>query len=117
MMSNVVRLDATVEKPREGKSAEGWPLEALLEQVNLADIDAGKSLSIGSWSASSGCYPDEPNPHDEVCFITEGVVVLTDLDSGESYSFGAGEAFFLRKGAHLRWCNDSYVEKFFVILA
>lgn len=111
-MSSLLRLNeapATDLAPADGASA-GNPMERIVE---LFESDKHSAFA-GSWYCTPGEITVEDYPFDEVCFITEGKVGITDLATGEETIFTAGEAFICRQGTQLRWAVYEDTRKFYV---
>lgn len=111
-MTSVLHLTeapATDLAPAEGTSA-GAPMERV---ESLFEGDSHAAFA-GSWYCTPGEITVEDYPFDEVCFITEGKVGITDLSSGEETIFTAGQAFICRKGTPLRWTVYENTRKFYV---
>ncbi|MBY4678190.1 cupin domain-containing protein [Marinobacterium arenosum] len=114
-MSTIQRL--TIAPNSELSAAEGTiegnPMEQLASQYSHSD----GATEVGSWFCSAGTLSFDDYPCDEVCFITEGKVGLTDLATGQEQIFTAGDAFICRKGSQLQWTIYEDCRKFFVILS
>ena len=111
-MTTVLRLTetpATDLVPADGASA-GNPMEGVSE---LFESDQHSAFA-GSWYCSQGQITVEDYPFDEVCFITEGKVGITDLESGKEEIFTAGQAFICRKGTNLLWTVYEDTRKYYV---
>jgi len=111
-MSSILRMTeapASELVPADGASA-GNPMERVSE---LFDSQQHSGFA-GSWYCSQGQITVEDYPFDEVCFITEGKVGITDLESGVEEIFTEGQAFICRKGTKLQWTIYEDCRKFYV---
>lgn len=55
------------------------------------------SFGVGIWESKAGSQTYSELPYDELMFVLEGQIVMTD-EAGNSQSFGPGEGLILPKG-------------------
>ncbi len=106
-MSNIVRIDSTVELPSDPNA----PGEYCVTPFSGTDTN----LIAGVWSADPHTQHFDAYPVDEVCVVLTGSITLTELNA-EPQIFSAGDAFGLRKGTNLTWTQAPETRKIFVIL-
>ena len=76
-----------------------------------AYTDASRQLTAGVWACNAGTLEIDNLPFDEVCFVIDGEVEVTD-DQGISSTFGEGDAFVLHKGFTGTWRMPRAFRKF-----
>lgn len=76
------------------------------------DFDSGGIVS-GLWKSNVAMVKIDGHPVNEVCFVVEGSVTVTDAD-GRAEAFGAGEGFLLPRGFKGLWSNSDDFVKLFV---
>lgn len=56
-------------------------------------------------------------PFDEHAVVVEGSVTLTDEATGETTSYGVGDAWFVQKGTPILWdvTSDRFVKNYFAV--
>jgi uncharacterized cupin superfamily protein len=76
-----------------------------------AYFDATKQLTAGVWACDAGTLEIKNLPFDEVCFVIDGDVEVTD-DQGISLTFSEGDAFVLHRGFTGTWRMPGSFRKF-----
>ncbi|ONG55777.1 hypothetical protein BKE38_08280 [Pseudoroseomonas deserti] len=97
----------------------GGPSAALLTTTaprcakRMSFEDSTEQFEIGVWGSTP--YARKPNAfgHDELMFLLEGAVTITDPD-GIASTFRAGEGFLIPRGTPCAWENTVPVKKVFV---
>jgi uncharacterized cupin superfamily protein len=107
------RLDLLLEQPIE----PAWIVEGkpIARGVTLTTSPDGR-LSTGLWECTAGRF----HWHywvDEIVYILDGAVTLSDRHSGEVLSLHPGDAALLPFGSTALWHVESFVRKFFVVRA
>lgn len=98
----------TAETLREGDPAE-------TELGHLASAD--EKFAVGSWRAEPYAEFIESYPGDEYTRVLEGSITLTGED-GVAHTFGAGDAFTLRKGWRGEYrVNETLVKQFAIYVS
>jgi uncharacterized cupin superfamily protein len=77
----------------------------------IAYADTTGQLTAGVWACDAGTLEINNLPFDEVCFVIDGEVEVTD-DKGISGTFGEGDAFVLHKGFTGTWRMPRPFRKF-----
>jgi uncharacterized cupin superfamily protein len=76
-----------------------------------AYTDSTKQLTAGVWACDAGTLEIKNLPFDEICFVIDGEVEVTD-DQGLNQRFGEGDAFVLHKGFTGTWRMPRSFRKF-----
>ena len=77
-----------------------------------AKTHEGDGIVLGTWACDAGAVEINGHAVDEACFVVSGTVTLTDSD-GRSETFGAGEAFLIRRGFRGTWAQSDDFRKLF----
>jgi len=80
-------------------------------QAYTAFTDATGQLTAGVWACDAGVLEVRNLPFEELCFVIEGEVEITD-DQGTSSKFSEGDAFMLHKGFTGTWRMPRAFRKF-----
>jgi uncharacterized cupin superfamily protein len=72
-------------------------------------------IASGIWACNAGNVEIKDNPVEEICFITQGTVKVTD-SRGRSETFGVGECLVLPRGFNGLWSQSDSFAKFYVII-
>lgn len=76
-----------------------------------AYMDATRQFTGGVWACDAGTLEIRNLPFDEVCFVIDGEVEVTDAQ-GTSLTFSEGDAFVLHKGFTGTWRMPRAFRKF-----
>lgn len=74
-----------------------------------------KNYIVGWWEGRAGKIDFPETVADEVVWLVEGRIALTDVEGGRK-EFGAGEAYLLPAGFAGRWETLEDAKKFYVVL-
>lgn len=80
-------------------------------QAYTAYTDSTGQLTAGVWACDAGTLEIRNLPFDEVCFVIDGEVEVTD-EQGVSQTFTVGDAFVLHKGFSGTWRMPRAFRKF-----
>jgi uncharacterized cupin superfamily protein len=78
--------------------------------------DAGETVRSGIWQCEAGNIEIKDNPVAKVCFVLNGVVQITDLQS-RSETFGTGECFVMPRGFSGTWSHSDRFRMTYVVIA
>ncbi|WP_159998889.1 cupin domain-containing protein [Roseomonas sp. 18066] len=109
-----VRPDVTAPlEPCGGPSAALLTTTAPSCAKRMSFEDSTEQFEIGVWGSTP--YARRPNAfgHDELMFLLEGAVTITDPD-GVAATYKAGEGFLIPRGTPCAWENTVPVKKVFV---
>ena len=114
MELSVIRLLSDVELEKIGlaeETIEGNPMQA---DNTAYESEDGKVLS-GVWSCEPGKYAPGNYPVDELCFVLEGKLGITNNTDGSEQIFEKGDSFVVPKGVDTTWVVYEKVKKFYMI--
>jgi uncharacterized protein len=77
--------------------------------------DASGRVSSGIWACNAGNVEIKDNPVEEVCFVLQGTVKVTD-HRGRSETFGPGECLVLPRGFNGLWSQSDGFQKFYAVV-
>jgi uncharacterized protein len=101
MNKTIVVLDGPVATEESAMAADrvisGKPVARVANYFN----DDSQQFFAGRWSATRGTWRVRYTEN-ELCVMTSGKVVISS-ESGESYSFGPGDAFVIPAGFSGTW--------------
>lgn len=80
-------------------------------QAYTAFTNATGQLKVGVWACDAGTLEVRNLPFDEVCFVIDGEVEVTDKH-GVRQTFNEGDAFVLHKGFTGTWRMPRVFRKF-----
>ena len=72
-------------------------------------------MSSGVWICTPGKTLNNDYPCDEFCTIIGGKVGIVNNDDNSEEIYGAGDSFFVPKGANTTWIIYDTVSKFWMI--
>ncbi len=76
--------------------------------------DPSGQMNAGVWDSTPFECAVAPFPRNELMYLLEGSVTLTD-DDGQEHHFQAGDAIYVPKGAAFGWKNTEYIRKYYAI--
>lgn len=98
--------------PSAGPSAALLASEPPVCGTHMVFEDSTEQLDIGIWGATPYSRILNTFRHDELMFLLEGGVTITDAE-GKAHAFGAGDCFMTTRGAGWAWHSAVPVKKVF----
>ena len=83
------------------------------ERGHLFFTNAAGNVNVGVWQCTSCTEQIIDYPYDQVCFVLEGSLTITD-ESGHAETFGPGDAFTIPRGFNGLWQMTGQYKNFFV---
>lgn len=78
--------------------------------------DATGQWTVGVWDSTPYRRKAVPFGRHELMHLLEGMVTLSNPDTGWSETFRAGDTFFVPLGANVEWLSTEYVKKYYCIM-
>lgn len=118
----VIRLDSKLDMspwtPMElvGELTAAAPPMERFHRIHEVTMNTPCKLRAGVWEAQAYSERLQNYPYDEIVFVVEGSISITD-ESGQDQLFKAGDCFFLQKGFNGYWNQHERLKIFHMTVA